>query len=604
VHYSNLFKGQVLSSYILLMFVCVFLTPHAAFSQSRDYSVEVAALRSQDCAVELANGLLARGFEAYTVKANQPDYGTYYRVRIGKFRNIDIARTYAENLLDSGLLDTCAITVYDAPLSSLITATTQSKKLPSTGIFNTSISFSCPIKLPGNNPITSEDLPKDLIAAIGKNKWLLSTDQSVVYTLPSEKAMVPARDVVLLMRSIDKNRWRLRNDVGGLLTPPVPPQQGTGLPANAIDSTIATSMSSLKIAANSVSAAVKAPVTNQNNQEIVRVAGNNVPSSSQILAAATTNIPAAGRGSIPGISRTSATDAIRDMGYFAQPKLQGLLEMRDGQMLMRLKNLDLQRGFSGVARITLSDDKQNNDIAPMAIELRPNEERVVPINEARMEYGDWMLMVYDENQAVRLIRSAPFGQRPETMVASAQPQAQPEQASEPGVWRLVETPSEEVPPSGSPASGLPNVTGTFDATKTGNPNQSGNQSGMLPVNGSANSSGQGNASFENSEAPQNRPQPEIPAGQVMVSPRQIAVTPENVAIELDISSPRALGYVRVSLRSGNYRDERYALMSTPNGRVPFLIPTKEATANFNFQVQDEAGRVLSTGVGDFRQFGR
>jgi hypothetical protein len=589
----------MMSICLWLMFVCVFVTPHAAFSQARDYAVEVAALRSRDCAVELANGLLARGFEAYWVKANQPDYGTYYRVRVGRFQNLEIARTYAENLLDSGLLETCAITVYEAPLDSLMRASTESRKLPPAGIFNSSIAFSCPIKLPGNSPADPDDVPKDLVAAIGKNKWLLSADKSVVYTLPNEKASAPARDVVLLMRSIDKNRWRLRNDVGELISPPVPSPQVTGLSASAIDSTIASSLSSLKIAANNVSAAVKAPVAKNNNEEIGSPVGINTPDSSQILAAATTSIPNAGRGAIPEINRTSATNAIRDIGYFAQPKLQGVLEMVNGQMVMRLRNLDSQRGFSGIARITLSDDKQNNDVAPVAVELQPNEERVVPVNEVRMEYGDWMLMVYDERQAVRLIRSAPFGERPAPLIASGQSPAQPVQTSEPGVWKLVETSDEN-----APASGLPNVTGTFDATKTGNPNQS----GMLPVNGaadgSATSSGSANPSLENSEAPQNKPQPESLAGQVMVSPRQIAVTSENVTMELDISSPRALGYVRVSLRSGNYQDERYALMSTTNGRVPFVIPAKEATANFSFEIKDDSGRVLGNGVGDFRQFGR
>ncbi len=577
----------------MLLFVCIGLFQRNAFSQAKDYAVEVAALRSQECAMELANGLLARGFEAYWLKADQPEHGIYYRVRVGRFESLDIARTYAENLLDSGLLDTCAITLYEAPLGSIINTSSVAQGGLQASLAGMPLVNSCPIKLPESVSTNPEELPEDLIAAIGKSQWLLSTSKSVVYTLPTRKATSPTGDLVFLMRAIDKSRWRLKNDVGQLAAPSLAVDKNSWRLKNdvgqlaaasqqnrqAIDSTTASSLSSLTVAAKTVAAAVNASGT------------RSVPNSSQILAAATTPVansdPRSRGNSIPEINKTDSVTAVRNIGYFAPPKLQGAIEMRDGQLMMRIRNLDTRRGFSGVARVTISDDSQNNDVSPLAITLQPNEERVVPVNEASMAYGDWMLMVYDEKQAVQLIRSAPFGERP-TPAPTDQLAKQPAQPNEQGPWNLTET-SEE----GVSSNGLPNVTGVFDATRAGNTARS--SSGMVPATGSSIPAG------DNSVAPQSTSQPQVAPGQVTISPRQIAMTAENVTMELDIASPRPLGYIKVSLRSGNYQDERSALMSTPNGRVPFLIPTKDATADFSYEIKDESGNVLSSGGGDFRQ---
>ncbi|MCI0662682.1 MAG: SPOR domain-containing protein, partial [Acidobacteria bacterium] len=158
-----------------------------------DYAIEVAALRSKDCAVELANGLLSRGFDAYWLKANQPEYGVSYRVRVGKFQNLDIARNYAENLLDSGLLDTCAITIYETPLYSLAKASGGSQNSLPIALGSLPVNSSCPINISDNKSSNHEDL----IAALSKNKWLLSSSQSVIYSLPPKRSVSTVRDVVV-----------------------------------------------------------------------------------------------------------------------------------------------------------------------------------------------------------------------------------------------------------------------------------------------------------------------------------------------------------------------------------------------------------------------
>ena len=99
------------------------------------------------------------------------------------------------------------------------------------------------------------------------------------------------------------------------------------------------------------------------------------------------------------------------------------------------------------------------------------------------------------------------------------------------------------------------------------------------------------------------PQDNSPA-QVTVTPRQIAVTTENIILEFDIAASRPLNYVVITLRSAQYQDTRQALMTTPQGRVPFLVPVTSATGAFTYELKDEAGAVLASGAGDFRRLSR
>lgn len=550
-----------------LLLIGVWLSPLAAQAQGRDYAVEVAALRSQDCAIELATGLQARGFEAYWLKGNQPEHGEYYRVRVGRFQNLDLARTYAENLLDSGLLDACAITFYEAPSSSLIKISTGISNTLQADLAGLPIVASCPIKLPNDPQIESSNnrptSPEELISMIRKNRWLLSSSRSVVYTPPPKRAATPVNDIVVLMRSIDRNRWRLSNDLTRLLAPPVSPTQSAAL-------LIATNTSNATPPALPAAAANTTAIREINN-----------PNS--LTAASTKGSPASGIDRIGNVAPARSP-------YLLGPKVQGVIELRDGRLMMRLKNNDQQRSFSGVARVTLSDDKDHNDVTPMNIVLQPDEEKIVPVNDATIAAGDWMLMVYDERQAVQLIRSAPFGNRPKVETAANQPAPQPDDTTP---WKLTDAIE-----GGIATNGLPSVTGTYDATGPAKPPQTSN--GIVPP---TNQSGAGQPNTPANNAASNietSPQQPVGPGQVRVAPRQIAVTTESVTMEFEISAPRALGYITVQMRAGNYVDERHALMSTPNGRVPFLVPAAETKGPFTFEVKDEAGRSLAGGTGSFQ----
>jgi hypothetical protein len=273
------------------------------------------------------------------------------------------------------------------------------------------------------------------------------------------------------------------------------------------------------------------------------------------------------------------------------PKVQGVIEMRDGQLMMRLKNNDQQRAFNGVARVSLSVDKDHNDLTPMNIVLQPDEEKIVPVSEATIAAGDWMLMVYDERQAVQLIRSAPFGNRPKTETAATQTAPQNE---EPGPWKLADSIEGNIA-----TNGLPNVTGSYDATGPVNPQQK--STGMVPPTDQSSPGANPAANPPNAASGiETGSGGDAAPGPVRVAPRQIAVTTESVTMEFEISAARALGYITVVMRAGNYADERHALMSTPNGRVPFLVPAAETKGPFTYEVKDESGRSLASGAGNFQ----
>src|SRR5262249_44682615 len=158
-------------------------------------------------------------------------------------------------------------------------------------------------------------------------------------------------------------------------------------------------------------------------------------------------------------------------------------------------------------------------------------------------------------------------------------------------------------PLSAPAAPPGFVTGMFDAngdwklTEAGSPQtQAGAAAAQIESPGQSDSSGQ-----DQSATPA-VPTKDSGPPQVSISPRQIAVSDDNVTVEFDIMSSRPLNYIVVTIRSGDYQDTRQALMSTTSGRVPFLVPAGSAKGTFSYEVKDDTGKVLASGSGDFRQF--
>lgn len=597
--YAKVKQGKVPPVCLALMVMFFWLVSCSAQALAGEYAVQIAAVRSQQCAEDLRGGLYARGLDPYWVRIVLPDHGLFYRVRLGKFPSIETAYSYAESLLESGLLESYAITTYENPNSVSLRDTTQA---------------SLEVQEYVQQRPTSRDT-NELLAAIGSRQWLLPNVSKLFAATPQFPPVnigMTQREV--LVYALSRHEWRLSRDLSILFVRAPVATSSTEVVVTPATQKFEAAPTPVKTAVNAnqplvapanpdVEILSAAPVAMPKPVER-SFAPANTPltpppapgtSVSPVAMTATANaiLPPVSnkafsdsRTSSPDIGRGSKPTAPRSVGYgrIAPPRLQASAEMRNGQLVMRIRNLDADRPFAGTARVTISDDRKSNDLAPMKFDVQPENEILVPINENVVAGNDWMLMVYDEGGALRMIRGQTIGQKPQ---APAQQQAQNNQ--QPGQYELS-------PP--------PYVTPVFDATSSNGQipavgtvpmkdnSISSNSSGGNQSNGESNGSDGGSGATPND--------PTAPA-QLTVTPRLIATTTENVTMEFDIASPQPLQYISVTLAAGEYRDTRQALVSTTRGRVPFLVPAIHAQGAFLFEIKDEAGRTLAGGAGDFRQ---
>src|SRR5215475_14191700 len=385
---------------LVAIFVC--LCPLTAGAQARrinGYALQVAAMSSRRSADTLARGLSAQGMNAYWIGG--PLYSArgaseMYHVRIGNFQTIASANAYAVKLLNSGLLESYAITASDTPVKGGSVSNvgwkiqTFAQKRPQRGI-----QF-------GDELI-------DVVAAIGSRGWLLLSSESINLTMRNGSSTI-SRELVNLAAAIGARGWSLNNNIAKFMSAP-PPVNIVSLPSEII---------------------------------------TNAPPAPSAISASSPGIgPEIGRGVLSPTTSTSMRIGSAPLrgGYNPPARLQGSIEMREGRMFVKLRNADTDRVFSGVARISLSDDQKQQDVTPINVTLLPDKETEFPLDEAKLTDGAWILMVYDLNGAARLIRGA-----------SLAPPKAPAQA--PGAANPAETvatnPGPEMPPS--------YVTGVYDAT--------------------------------------------------------------------------------------------------------------------------------------------
>ncbi|MDX2039639.1 MAG: SPOR domain-containing protein [Acidobacteriota bacterium] len=545
---------------LALMVLFFWLVTCSVQATAGDYAVQIAAVRSQQCADDLRMGLHARGLDAYWVRIVLPQHGLFYRVRLGKFPSLETAYSYAESLLDSGLLESYAITNYEKPNSAQLADITQAS-------------------MEVQEYIQQRPTPRetsDLLAAIGARQWWLPGNRSLFANtpkLPPANAGMTQREV--LVYALSRHEWRLSQDLSVLFVRAPVVASSTDLVINQPAQRFEAA-SSPTVPVERTFAPASSPLTPPPQPETsmspVAVVSNPTPASNKAFSDSRNASTGIGRGT------TTARKPVT-YGRFNPPRLQASAEMRNGQLVMRIRNLDADRPFAGTAKVTISDDRRSNDLAPMKFDVNPEDEILVPINETVADGNDWMLMVYDEGGALRMIRGQTIGQKPAPPVQQAQTPA-----PQPGQFELS-------PP--------PYVTGVFDAT---------NAAGQIPAVGTVPGADPTRSSNQNMAVPseagaatQTPPVDPTAPAQLTITPRLIAATTENVTLEFEIAAPQPLQYISLTLAAGEHRDTRQALMSTTRGRVPFLIPATQAQGTFLYEIKDESGRVLAGGTGDFRQ---
>ena len=102
--------------------VCVGLSTASAFAfQGKSFSIQVGSTQVEDNAKSEVARMKQRGQTAYYVKADIPDKGTYYRIRVGRFASQEAARTHAELMRRGSLIHDFLITGFEGPANTAFT---------------------------------------------------------------------------------------------------------------------------------------------------------------------------------------------------------------------------------------------------------------------------------------------------------------------------------------------------------------------------------------------------------------------------------------------------------------------------------------------------
>jgi SPOR domain len=535
------FMSQRVCMALAALFIC--LCPLTANAQARridGYAVQVAALSSQRSADELVRGLGARGINAYSIGG--VTYGArrampLHRVRIGNFPTIVNASVYAEKMISAGLLASYAIAAYEDPAK---VGPPAEVSYTSNGKVQTLAQ-----KFPGRQ-FGPEVI--DVVAAIGSRGWLLLSSESI--NLTARYGNTAINRELSKLAAIGSRGWSMNGNIAKVLAAPGP---------------INIALPNETIANSSPAEPPLGASSSPSNLTGVEIGREDLSPASSTLVGLPTS---------------------RSGIYGSTPRLQGSIEMRNGRMYMNLRNGDPDRVFSGVARISLSDDQKQQDVSPIQVTLLPNREASFPVDDAALLNGGWILMVYDLNGAARLIRGASLS--PPKLTAQAPSATDSTTPVDPNL-------APEAPPA--------YVTGVYDSTNWTQP-QAPPQTQGVELQDEAASNAANTQDAGGGGLPATNPQADVGPGLVAANLRQIAATSENVTLELDISAQNPIKNVTVTLRAGDFQDVRQAFIPTSQGSVPFLVPAAFANGGVFYEVKDEAQRVLTSGSANLRSLGK
>lgn len=93
------------------------------------YSVQIASSTSEADALAMIAELKAKSVDAYLIKSDVPGKGTRYRVRIGKFSSMQIAKSTGDQLVANGAIKEFAVMAYEPPTMPLVARREAKKNL-------------------------------------------------------------------------------------------------------------------------------------------------------------------------------------------------------------------------------------------------------------------------------------------------------------------------------------------------------------------------------------------------------------------------------------------------------------------------------------------
>ena len=90
------------------------------------------------------------------------------------------------------------------------------------------------------------------------------------------------------------------------------------------------------------------------------------------------------------------------------------------------------------------------------------------------------------------------------------------------------------------------------------------------------------------------------AGDVRVIVRQVAESTENVTVEFEILAKEPLGMISMTIRTNSTYDTKQAIMTTKQGRLPFLASASDTNGAISYELRNEQGVIVAMGSKSFR----
>lgn len=85
---------------------------------------------------------------------------------------------------------------------------------------------------------------------------------------------------------------------------------------------------------------------------------------------------------------------------------------------------------------------------------------------------------------------------------------------------------------------------------------------------------------------------------------QVAETAKNVTVEFEILAREPLGMIAMTIHTASTSDAEQAIMTTKQGRLPFLAPVGDTNGTIGYELRNEQGVILATGSKPFRELAK
>jgi hypothetical protein len=319
------------------------------------------------------------------------------------------------------------------------------------------------------------------------------------------------------------------------------------------------------------------------------ISGSPIPASESETASAGNN-PAVAPARQPTLIANPSTSASKTDGAKAKHSdevelddfiefskvLRGTVEVQAGRLQVTLQNTNKRYRFRGKVNLTFIENGREAPQAPMQIEIAPAQEQSFEVTPTVGGKGNYVLAVYDEQGALQLMQSGALNALTNHSVIAEQRQTKPQPPAPTGQ-------TGDVPP-------LP----PLEVIQGG---------GVLVANdGRTDAAPPGSSEGEDRRTePQN--EPSLP-GDVKIIPRKVSETAENITLEFEILSQQPLGMITLALRTASVNEAKQGIMTTKQGRLPFLVPLGDTNGAFSYELKNEQGVLLAAGQMSFQQLRR